>query len=149
MKTPPGIRIISILQFVGSCFFLVAAILATNIVLRKEPVGAAMVLGSNRPEQVMAGMRGFAGILLAWSIFGAVAGYGLWKLRIWARVLTIVQSVLWMTVGVVMLLPPRGAAHIFTLIAVVIFTALNIALVWYFERPDVKTAFQRRVREKT
>lgn len=146
MKTPPGIRIISILQYVGSCFFLVAAILATNIVLRKEPIGTAMVLGSNRPEQVMAGMRAFAGILFAWSIFGAVAGYGLWKLRIWARALTIVQAILWITVSVVMLLPPYGAAHIFTVIAVVIFTALNIAVVWYFERPEVKASFKRRVR---
>lgn len=148
MKIPPGIRIIAILQIVGSLFFLVAAMLATNIVLRKEPVGTALVLGSNRPEQVMAGMRAFAGILFAWSIFCAFAGYGLWKRRVWARALTIVQAVLWMTVGVVMLLPPRGAAHLFTFIAVVIFTAVNIAFVWYFERPDVKAAFKRRDLEK-
>ncbi len=138
----------AVLQYVAACFYLVAAILATKIVLRKEAIGTAMVMGSNRPEQVMAGMRAFAIILFAWSVFSAFAGFGLWKLRPWARALTMVQAVLWMILGLVMLLPPRGAAHVLTVVLVVFFTAVEIAVVWYFERPDVQAAFHRRALEK-
>ena len=70
---------------------------------------------------------------LAWGLITILFGYGLWNLRPWARLGTIVLQCINLFYAVIALFTPPHVPWVSAVIAVVI--------VWYLTRPGVKDSF--------
>ena len=144
MGRPVGVTILAILNFIGAAFCLLGGIgmilgggfIAT--MLSQQGQGSAGAAG------VLAGLGAAAGIFII--IMGGVSalvGFGMWKLKGWARIVSIV---LYALSGVFQLLGILGSlAHFnaFALIWGAFWVAVDAFVIWYLFKPEVKAAFQQ------
>lgn len=145
MGRPVGVTILAILNFIGAAFCLLGGIgmilgggfIAT--MLSQQGQGSAGAAG------VLAGLGAAAGIFII--IMGGVSalvGFGMWKLKGWARIVSIV---LYALSGVFQLLGILGSlAHFnaFALIWGAFWVAVDAFVIWYLLKPEVKAAFQQQ-----
>ena len=145
MGRPVGVTILAILNFIGAAFCLLGGIgmilgggfIAT--MLSQQGQGSAGAAG------VLAGLGAAAGVFII--IIGGVSallGFGLWKLKGWARIVSIV---LYAISGVFQLLGILGTLAHFNLFALVwgaFWVAVDAFVIWYLLKPEVKAAFQPR-----
>jgi hypothetical protein len=143
MSRPVGVTIIAIFEFLGAAFLLLIGILA---------IAGGGILASVMSQSQNAGAGGMGGIMafiggaisifcFIFAVICALIGWGLLKLKGWARILVIVFSALGVILGLLGLL---GAfAHPALLVGVVIRLAINGLILWYMLTPDVKAAFAR------
>ena len=145
MGRPVGVTILAILNFIGAAFCLLGGIgmilgggfIAT--MLSQQGQGSAGAAG------VLAGLGAAAGVFII--IIGGVSalvGFGLWKLKGWARIVSIV---LYAISGVFQLLGILGSlAHFnaFALIWGAFWVAIDALIIWYLLKPEVKAAFQQQ-----
>lgn len=143
MGRPVGVTILAVLNFIGAAFCLLGGIgmilgggfIAT--MLSQQGQGSAGAAG------VLAGLGAAAGVFII--IIGGVSalvGFGLWKLKGWARIVSIV---LYGISGVFQLLGILGTlAHFnaFALIWGAFWVAVDAFVIWYLLKPEVKAAFQ-------
>ena len=91
----------------------------------------------------MAGLGAALGIgLLIGAAITALLGWGLMKLKEWARITAIVFAGLGLLFGVLGLFGALLHFAIILLFGVVIRLAINGVILWYLLQPDVKVAFQ-------
>lgn len=145
MGRPVGVTILAILNFIGAAFCLLGGIgmilgggfIAT--MLSQQGQGSAGAAG------VLAGLGAAAGVFII--IIGGVSalvGFGLWKLKGWARIVSIV---LYAISGAFQLLGILGSlAHFnaFALIWGAFWVAVDAFVIWYLLKPEVKAAFQQQ-----
>ena len=143
MGRPVGVTILAILNFIGAAFCVlggIAMILGGGFIatmLSQQGQGSAGAAG------VLAGLGAAAGVFII--IIGGVCalmGFGLWKLKGWARIVSIV---LWAINGVFQLLGILGTLAHFNLFALVwgaFWIAVDAFVIWYLLKPEVKAAFQ-------
>lgn len=145
MGRPVGVTILAILNFIGAAVCLLGGIgmilgggfIAT--MLSQQGQGSAGAAG------VLAGLGAAAGIFII--IMGGVSalvGFGMWKLKGWARIVSIV---LYALSGVFQLLGILGSlAHFnaFALIWGAFWVAVDAFVIWYLLKPEVKAAFQQQ-----
>ena len=81
------------------------------------------------------------GVMLVFALLYFAVGYGLWKLKNWARIITIVLSGLGAALGVLGLLGSLMAFEIISLVFQLIFVAIYAWILWYMFQPHVKEAF--------
>ena len=116
-----GVKILS------GLLFLYALASATFILLVKGPSMLAAAFG------------------LGQAAFIAWVGLGLWRLKNWARVLTILASILALAGCVFALVPPLFAVHgpiiVAILLVVLIILCIPVWVIWYLSRPGVKRSF--------
>lgn len=143
MGRPTGVTILAILDFIGAAFCLLGGIgmilgggfMAT--MMSQQGQGGAGAAG------IMAGLGAAAGVFII--IIGGVAalvGFGLWKLKGWARIVSIVLAGIG---GALQLLGLLGSLAHFNLFAVVwslFWIAIDALIIWYLLKPEVKAAFQ-------
>ena len=141
MERPTGVTILAILNFLGAglyallavLFFLIGAGGAASGVLDEMGGGAAaFLLGLGAAVGV---------ILLIFAAIGLAIGIGMWKLRNWARIVTIVLVGLSLLLGVLGLLGSLISFELGSLIFQAIFVALYAWIIWYLFQPHVKQAF--------
>jgi hypothetical protein len=144
MVRPVGVTILAILNFIGAAFCLLGGIgmilgggfIAT--ILSQQGRGSAGAAGA------LAGLGAVAGVFII--IVGGVSallGFGLWKLKEWARIVSIV---LYGISGALQLLALLGSLAHFNLFAFVwsiFWVAVDAFIIWYLLKPEVKAAFQR------
>jgi hypothetical protein len=144
MVRPVGVTILAILNFIGTAFCLLGGIgmilgggfIAT--MLSQQGQGSAGAAGA------LAGLGAVAGVFII--IVGGVSallGFGLWKLKEWARIVSIV---LYGISGAFQLLGLLGSlAHfnVFAFVWSVFWVAVDAFIIWYLLKPEVKAAFQR------
>jgi hypothetical protein len=148
MNRPAGVTVIAVL-----CFLATAGCILVGILLM---VGGGFIAtlisqqggqGSGAGAGLFAGLGAAIGIVVL--IFGAlyaVVGWGLLKLKEWARIVTIVLA------GLGILGALLGLVGVFTHFAVFIlfWTAVRLAIfgciIWYLLQPNVKAAFQGQAR---
>ena len=70
-----------------------------------------------------------------------VIGYGLLKLKNWARIVSIVFAVIGIVGSLPGLFSALGHVVIFTLVVNLIGIGIDALIVWYLLQPDVKKAF--------
>jgi hypothetical protein len=140
-----GVTILAILNFIGAAFCLLGGIgmilgggfIAT--MLSQQGQGSAGAAG------VLAGLGAAAGIFII--IMGGVSallGFGMWKLKGWARIVSIV---LFAISGVMQLLALLGTlAHfnVFAFVWTVFWIAVDAFVIMYLLKPEVKAAFQQQ-----
>ncbi|MGH9634925.1 MAG: hypothetical protein ACRD72_08840 [Candidatus Angelobacter sp.] len=145
MSRPVGVTILAILNFIGAAICLLGGIgmilgggfIAT--MLSQQGQGSAGAAG------VLAGLGAAAGIFII--IMGGVSallGFGMWKLKGWARIVSIV---LFAISGVMQLLALLGTlAHfnVFAFVWTVFWIAVDAFVIMYLLKPEVKAAFQQK-----
>jgi hypothetical protein len=143
MGRPVGVTILAVLNFIGAALCLLGGIgmilgggfIAT--MLSQQGQGSAGAAG------VLAGLGAAAGVFII--IIGGISallGFGLWKLKGWARIVSIV---LYGISGALQLLGLLGTLAHFNVLALVwsvFWVAVDAFVIWYLLKPEVKAAFQ-------
>ena len=137
MQRPTGVTILAVLSFIGAAFFLLASLAMF--------IGGGMLsqMGGSAGMGTMLGALGaFAGvILLAFTAYLLAQGIGLFKLKNWGRIMTIIcigLGLLSAAMGVFSSLSPMQLGH---LIGQLIVVAIDVWILVYLFKPHVKQAF--------
>jgi hypothetical protein len=142
MGRPVGVTILAVLDFIGAAFCLlggIAVILGGGVIatlLSQQGAGASGIL---------AGLGAAAGVFII--IIGGIAalvGFGLWKLKGWARVVSIVLYGISAALQLLGLLGSLAHFNAFAVIWSVFWVAIDALIIWYLLKPEVKAAFQQR-----
>jgi hypothetical protein len=138
MQRPVGVTILAVLAFVAAGGLVLMALLSL--------LGGALVssLGA-RGVGMMAGLGAavIAVFFLILAVVEVVVGIGLWKLRNWARIVTIVLCGLSFLGAVLSILNPFHI-HVFFFLFLVrrlIYAAIYAWILWYLFQPSVKQSF--------
>lgn len=147
MGRPVGVTILAVLYFLGAVFCLLGGIgmmmgggmMATLLTQQGQGSGGAAGL--------MAGLGAALGVvILIFAALDALLGWGLWKLKNWARIITIVLMVISIGLQLFGLVGILAHFNLFSLILSVVFIAIYAWIVWYLLQPNVKAAFQAQAR---
>ena len=144
MGRPVGVTILSILDFVGAAFCGLGGIgmiagggfMATMLSKQSQNAGSAGLI---------AGMGAAFGVILI--ICAAVyflLGWGLLKLKEWARIVTIVFAAIGAVFQLFGLIGTLAHMNIGGFLFTVAVLAIQALIIWYLLTPEVKAAFQRR-----
>jgi hypothetical protein len=145
MNRPTGVTVLAILLFLGTAVLLLFGVLSF--------VGGAFIgslIGASA-QRAGAGAAGaglgaaigaFIGIFfLIGAVLNGVCGYGLWNLKEWGRMLTIVLTAIGIVLALFNMLIAMVHFHIFGAFFVVIRIAIGGLVIWYLSQPQVKAAF--------
>jgi hypothetical protein len=141
MNRPTGVTVIAILCFIGTGLLVIFGILAF---LGGAFIGA--LIGSNAQVQgtgaAGAGLGAMIGavigvMFLVLAALQLTCGIGLWKLKEWGRMLTIVLS----AIGAVLAFFNLLHIHPVTMVFVLVRIAISALIIWYLSQPNVKSAF--------
>jgi hypothetical protein len=145
MNRPTGVTVLAVLQFIGAGFCVVAALLmmvgGTFVAAILGRVGAGGDGGT-----AMAGMGALFGVVggvfcLALAALYGVVGWGMWSLKSWARIVTIVLAAIGALFQVMGIMGSMLHFRIGALIWNLIWLGVNGFIVWYLIQPRVKAAF--------
>jgi hypothetical protein len=142
MGRPVGVTILAILDFIGAAFCLLGGIgmilgggfIATMLSQGQGSAGAA---------GIFAGLGAAAGVFII--IIGGVSalvGFGLWKLKGWARIVSIVLFAISAVFQLLGILGTLAHFNMFALIWGMFWVAVDALVIWYLLKPEVKAAFQ-------
>lgn len=148
MERPTGVTVLAILNFLFGLLTagLTALMFVGGAFLGTLLAGAAAEGGDAAASAGMMGMVAglsvvFGGIFLVFTILYFAMGYGLWTLKNWARITTIVLTGLSAAFGLLGLLGSLMAFDIVALVFQLIILAIHGWVIWYLLRPDIKEAF--------
>jgi hypothetical protein len=142
MGRPVGVTILAILDFIGAACSLLGGIgmilgggfIATMLSQGQGSAGAAGIL---------AGLGAAAGvfIIIIGGVF-ALVGFGLWKLKGWARIVSIVLFAISAVMQLLGLLGSLAHFNVFAVVWSLFWVAVDAFVIWYLLKPEVKAAFQ-------
>jgi uncharacterized membrane protein (DUF2068 family) len=139
MQRPTGVTILAVLAFIGAGLLVVGALFGL--------LGGMLVSTMSASRMgMMAGVGAavLAVFLLIFAAVDVVVGVGLWKLKNWARILTIVLTGIAFLGSVLSILNPFGHMHIFFFVFLIrrlVLAAIYAWILWYLFQPNVKQAF--------
>ena len=94
------------------------------------------------PMALLAGGGIIIGVVcIVFAVIPAVIGYGLLKLKNWARIVSIVFAAIGIVGSLPGLFSALGHVVIFALVVNLIGIGINALIIWYLLQPDVKKAF--------
>jgi uncharacterized membrane protein (DUF2068 family) len=76
-------------------------------------------------------------------MIAAIAGYGIWTMREWGRILTIVLAVISLLLSFPGLLMMGMHLHLFFGTYRLFRIAISILMIWYLMQPQIRSVFQR------
>ena len=144
MVRPTGVTVIAVLCFLGTALCALFGLLTivgggfvATLINQQGAQGSAGVAG------IMAGLGAALGVfMLIIAAVNGVIGFGLWKLKEWARIVTIILcgiSALFQVLGLL------GSMAHFNPIAFAwsgFWLGIDALIIWYLLKPEVKAAFQ-------
>jgi hypothetical protein len=141
MNRPVGVTILAILDFLGAAICILGGIgmlvgggaIATAISRQAGASGAGIVAGLGAALGV---------VFLVCAAISALLGWGLWTLKNWARIITIVLLALDIGLSLLGLVGTLTHFNLFALIWSVFWIAVYALIIWYLLKPEVKAAFQ-------
>jgi len=141
MYRPTGVTVLSILSFIGAgltglgaiMFFVGGAFIGALIGSAAQGHGAGAA-GAGFGA-LIGGFIGF--FLLVAAVLYLLCGVGLWKLKEWGRMLTIVLS----AIGVVLALLNFMHFHMVVMFFAIFRIGIGVLIIWYLSQPHVKAAF--------
>ena len=145
MGRPVGVTILAILNFIGAAICLLGGIgmilgggfIAT--MLSQQGQGSAGAAG------ILAGLGAAAGVFII--IMGGVSalvGFGMWKLKGWARIVSIVLFAISAVMQLLGLLGSLAHFNVFAVVWSLFWVAVDAFVIWYLLKPEVKAAFQQQ-----
>jgi len=144
MGRPVGVTILAILAFIGAAFCLLGGIammagggFMATLMSQQGGQGSAGAAG------LFAGLGAVAGvfIIIVGGVY-ALVGFGLWKLKNWARIVSIVLLGIGVAVQLLGLLGTLAHFNLFAFVWSVLWIAVDAFIIWYLLKPEVKAAFQ-------
>jgi len=144
MGRPTGVTILAILNFIGAVFCLLGGI---GMILGGGVIASMLSQGQGNAGAagILAGLGAAAGVFII--IVGGVSalvGFGLWKLKGWARIVSIVLYGISAAFQLLGILGTLAHFNLFGLIWGVFWIAVDAFVIWYLLKPEVKAAFQSR-----
>jgi uncharacterized membrane protein (DUF2068 family) len=101
--------------------------------------------GSAGAAGILAGLGAAAGVvIIICGGISALIGFGLWKLKGWARIVSIVLYGISAALQLLGLLGSLAHFNAFAVIWSVFWIAVDAFIIWYLLKPEVKAAFQPR-----
>jgi hypothetical protein len=143
MGRPVGVTILAILDFIGAAFCLLGGI---GMILGGGFIATMMSQqgqGSAGAAGLLAGLGAAAGVFII--VMGgvcALVGFGLWKLKGWARIVTIVLTGISAAFQLLGLLGSFAHFNLFAVVWSLFWVAIDGLIIWYLLKPEVKAAFQ-------
>ncbi len=122
---PTGVTILGALYILNGILALVEGLALAFLVTGMLGIGGGLGLVAGLPAIII----GIIDFIIAW---------GLLSLKGWGRILAIIFAVLGLLSGLLSLLP-FSIASIMGIILII----LNIVILWYLFKPEVKSAFQK------
>lgn len=142
MGRPVGITILAILNFIGAAFCLLGGI---AMILGGGFIATMMSQQSAGVSGILAGLGAAAGVfIIICGGLAAAVGFGLWKLKGWARIVSIVLVGINGAFQLLGLLGSLAHFNAFAVIWTVFWIAIDALIIWYLLKPEVKAAFQQR-----
>ena len=150
MGRPVGVTILAILNFIGAAFCLlggIAMILGGGFIatmLSQQGQGSAGAAG------ILAGLGAAAGVFII--IIGGVSalvGFGMWKLKGWARIVSIVLFAISAVMQLLGLLGSLAHFNVFAVVWSLFWVAVDAFVIWYLLKPEVKAAFQPQAQARS
>jgi len=140
MARPTGVTILAVLSFLAACLYLFAA---AGLFLLGSSAGLAAMAGrGGSMGGPLAAMGAFAGIAcLILAALCLVNGIGLLKLRGWARLLTILLTLLGIVFEVLGIVRALAPMMIGLIVWDVILIVIDAWILMYLFKPHVKAAF--------
>lgn len=141
MGRPVGVTILAILNFIGAAFCLLAGI---GMILGGGVIATMLSQQGAGASGILAGLGAAAGVfMIIIGGAGALVGFGLWKLKEWARIVSIVLAGISAALQLLGLLGSLAHFNVFAVIWSVFWVAIDGLIIWYLLKPEVKAAFQR------
>jgi hypothetical protein len=144
MGRPVGVTILAILNYIGAAFCVLGGIgmiagggFVATMLSQQGGQGSAGAAG------ILAGLGAVAGVFII--IIGGVSalvGFGLWKLKNWARIVSIVLFGLSIVMQLLGLLGSLAHFNVFAVVWTMFWIAVDAFVIWYLLKPEVKAAFQ-------
>lgn len=133
MNRPTGVTILAILQFIGAIFTILGSLFA----LIGGGIVTTLGIGGSSPEAAAAGgvIMFFSVFMLVLGIISIVLAIGLWQMKEWAWIATLVLQGITIAIQILQLVLGKAPNFLSLAFAVVI--------VIYLMRPEVKQAFCR------
>ena len=145
MNRPTGVTVLAILAFIG-CGLLV--LLAVGSFLGGAFLGSMIGASARQAGAGAAGAGVGAAIgaifgvgLLIGGVLNFVCGFGLWNLKEWGRMLTIILSAIGLVFAVLSLFVSMLHFHIIGIFFLLVRIGIGALIIWYLSQPQVKAAF--------
>jgi uncharacterized membrane protein (DUF2068 family) len=134
---PTGLTILAVLYFIGTaCMLLLGVALAVGM-------GFASVSSDQAGAGAFLAGLGAVGAVFMFVCAGlnALLGWGLWKLKPWARLIVLIFSLIGLGFGALGLFGSLMTMDVSSIVVGTIPLAINGLIVWYMMQPHVKAAF--------
>lgn len=143
-KRPWGVSLMSVLYFVSAGSYIVLMVLAISARDTLRTVLNGLSPQGSGPAPVLLKLEPILWIYFAiMAVVVALVGYGMWTVRGWARVVTIVITAVSLVYGVVSLVHLASHISLSTLLLGLLRVGLCLLVLWYMWRPNVREAFRR------
>ncbi len=126
MQRPLGVTLLALLNILGGALFIFSGI---SMLFMGKAMYAGVVGGTHKiVAQHLMGIT-----VLAFGLLGVAIGYGLWKLKEWARIIYLIILAIGILFSFLMIIYGFKSYGGYLIIYAII--------VWYLTRPHVKEAF--------
>lgn len=143
MGRPVGVTILAILDFLGALACIGLGILMFLGGGLGAIAGARASDGSGGFGALIGALGAAAGVVfLICGVIGFFLGWGLWKLKNWARIVTIILTALNIAFSLFGLVGVVTHFNVISFVFTLVFLALYALIIWYLLTADVKAAFQ-------
>lgn len=142
MGRPTGVTIIAVLDFIGAAFCVLGG-LALMLGGGFVATMLSQQQGGGAGAGFLAAIGAAAGVfVLVCAAVAALLGWGMLKLKEWARIVTLVLAALGALGSLIGLFGVLGHFAMVAVVFVLIRLAINGLILWYLVQPHVKAAFQ-------
>lgn len=146
MNRPTGVTVLAVLQFIGAGFCVIGGLL-----MMVGGTFLAAILGragaGGEGSIALAGMGALIGVVggvfcLVLAVLYGIVGWGMWGLKNWARMVTIVLAAIGALFQVLGMMGSMLHFRIGAMLWNLIWLGVNAVIVWYLIQPQVKAAFE-------
>jgi hypothetical protein len=140
MVRPTGVTVLAVLDFIGAAFCVLAGL---GMMLGGGFIASMLSQQQGGSAGLMAAIGAAAGVIFL--VIAAVAillGWGLLKLKEWARIITIVLAGLGALGALIALATVFAHFAAVAMFVVLCRLAINGLIIWYLLQPHVRAAFQ-------
>ncbi|ABF40158.1 hypothetical protein Acid345_1155 [Candidatus Koribacter versatilis Ellin345] len=145
MNRPTGVTVLAILLFIGTAF---CALIAVACFVGGAFIGSFIGAAAKQSGAGAAGagigaaIGAVVGVVFIFiGALNAVCGFGLWGLKEWGRMLTIILTGIGLVFAVLGLFVSMLHFNLITMFLTLVRMGIAVLVIWYLMQPHVKAAF--------
>lgn len=146
MQRPTGVTILAVLNFLSAALLVLVGI---GLLLGGSMLGAALGQASGESGAAAGGLGvgmlvgAFGAVFcLIFAAISALMGWGMWTLKNWARIVTIVFAAIGALMQGISILTSLVHFNLVPIVFGLIVGGIDALIVWYLLQPHVKAAFE-------